>query len=179
MLAALLWALPCHGLQSRRDPLTAQEVEQIRDATDRPAVRVKLYVGFIQERVTRLEVLLKNAATEQRAESVHDTLEEYTFLSDELQNNLDEYESYETNKQRPVPDVRKVLRDLQLAVPLWKATIDAVPEDKKYDFSRMAALDSTQSLIDGSKELIASQDAYFAKKKQDEKSQPKQGYVLP
>jgi phosphoglycolate phosphatase-like HAD superfamily hydrolase len=175
----LLTAVACLAAQSKRDPLTPQEVEQIREATDRPVERLKIYIQFVETRVTRLEVLVKDAPTDKRAESIHDTLQEYTFLSDELQSNLDEYEGYETNKQRPVPDVRKVLRELQASLPLWKAAVEAAPPDKEYDFARVAALDSTQSLTDGTKEMIASLDDYFAKKKLQDAKQKNQGYVLP
>ena len=178
-ILVLLTAFPCRALQSKHDPLTSEEIEQIREATDRPAVRLKLYAGFIDARATRLEVLAKDPPSEQRADSIHDVLEEYTFLSDELQNNLDEYEAYETNKQRPVPDLRKALRDLQASVVLWKAAIQDPPPDKKYDFAREAALDSTNSLTDQTKEMIVGQEAYFAQKKQDNKNQQNKGYVLP
>jgi hypothetical protein len=174
----LLSAVPCVSAQSKRDPLTDQEVEQVREATDRPVERLKLYIGFIQQRAIKLQVLIKDAPSPVRADSIHDTLEQYTYLSDELQNNLDEYEGYETNKQRPVPDVRKVLKDLQVSVALWKLAVAAAPPDKAYDFAREAAIDSTQSLAEGSKEMIASQDAYFAQKKKDAPKQTN-GYVLP
>lgn len=174
----LLAAIPCLPAQSKRDPLTDREIEQVREATDRPVERLKLYIGFIDQRAVRLQVLVKDAPSEKRADSIHDTLEEYTYLSDELQNNLDEYEAYETNKQRPVPDVRKVLKDMQVSVVLWKQAVTAAPPDKAYDFAREAAIDSTQSLAEGSKEMITSQDAYFAQKKNDAPKQNK-GYVLP
>ncbi len=52
LLALLLVSLPA---SAKRDPLTADEVQQLRDAAQEPDKRLALYVKFIRARATTLE----------------------------------------------------------------------------------------------------------------------------
>jgi hypothetical protein len=178
--AALL--IPVATGQSRRDPLTPSEIEEIRESTDLPASRVKLYMRFLDERTGRIAEIGKSQLVEHRSLKLHDALEQMTYLTDELQNNLDEYEGYETNQRRPVPDLRKVLPELLKSVAVWHEVLAALPADEDYNFVLETANTGLDSLKDQTSELIASQAKYFAEKKKADKEKekkPEGGYVLP
>jgi hypothetical protein len=170
---------PCSLLaQSHKDPLSPSEVEEVRDSTDFPQMRVKLYMRFVTERSSSIQELSKQQLVEQRSLKIHDAIEAYTSLVDELQANLDEYIGYETNSQRPVPDLRKLLPVLQSSVTTWRETVATLPANPDYDFVLENATEATDSLRDEVKEMIASQAKYFAEKKKEEKARPG-GYALP
>lgn len=170
--------------QSRKDPLTPAEVEEVRESTDYPVNRVKLYMRFITERSSVVQELGKQQLVEHRGEKLHEAIEAYVSLVDELQNNLDEYLGYETNGQRPVPDLRKVLPLLQTTVPTWRDTVATLAPNSEYDFPKETAIEATDTLSDQVKEMIDSQNKYFAEKKKKDKLQQQQqqtnpGYVIP
>jgi hypothetical protein len=181
--ALLVLAAPSVAVaQGRHDPLTPAEAEEVRESTELPVNRVKLYMRFIDERTSHIAELSKDQLLEHKGLKLHDAIDQLTYLSDELQNNLDEYEGYETNQQRPVPDLRKVLPELQKSVGVWHSILAALPANEDYDFVLETANSGLDSLKDQTAEMIASQAKYFAEKRKRDKEQEKKGdggYVLP
>jgi hypothetical protein len=135
---------------------------------------------FITERSSVVQQLGKEQLVQHRGEKLHDAIETYTSLVDELQNNLDEYIGYETNNQRPVPDLRKLLPQLQTSVTTWRETVATLAPNPDYDFAKESSVEATDSLRDEVKDMIDSQTKYFiAKKKKDKEQQSTPGYVIP
>lgn len=179
-VALISASLPCTlAAQSRHDPLTPAEAEAVREVTDLPVERMKLYMRYVNERSSRIAELGKDQLVQHRGEKMHQAIDEYISLIDEVQDNLDEYMSYETNGQRPVPDLRKLLPELQKSVVTWHETVASLAPNPDYDFGRETAVEATDSLRDETKEMIESQNKYFAEKKKKDKQQSNQGYVLP
>jgi hypothetical protein len=168
--------------QYSHDPLSPAEAEQVRQSTEIPENRVKLYMQFLDERSAKVSALNKAALAEHRGLKLHDAIESFAALSDEMQNNLDEYQDYESNGLRPVPDLRKLLPVLQKSVDVWQGVLSALPANGEYDFALETANDSLHTLKDQTAELIASQQKYFAVVKKQEKTQQKEAekpYPLP
>ena len=76
-LAILLVCAAC-GFAQERDYLTADEVDQIREAQE-PNARLKLYILFARTRLALLQQYLSKEKPG-RAALVHDTLEDYTRI---------------------------------------------------------------------------------------------------
>lgn len=170
------------GHQSSRDPLTDNETEQIRRLANTPPERVKLYMQFLDEHSAKISSLNKTALVEHRGLELHDAIARFSGLADELQDNLDEYQGYETNNMRPVPDLRKTLPALQSSLAVWQTTLSSLPANGDYDFALETADESLKSLQDQIAEMTASQEKYFAQKKKRDKDQQKQEdkpYALP
>ena len=168
--------------QSRHDVLTPAEIEEVRESTDVPVERLKLYMRFLDERSARIAELKKSQLVEHRGIKLHDALDQVTSLIDELQNNLDEYEGYETNQRRPVPDLRKLLPQLQKSEAVWRGIVADLAPDEDYNFVLETCNEAQDSLKDQTAELIASQTKYFIEKKKADKEKATQGdggYVLP
>ncbi len=157
--------------QSKKDPLSDAEVEQVREVADQPVERVKLYMKFISQRTDAIEEMVGDTKIQNQPTKIHNLLEEYTRLVDELQDNLDSYE--ETHS-----DVRKALKELVPASQKWLVIVSKPPPDQIYDFTRKTALEAGQSLVDQSKQLQTDQEKWFAAHKHD-KSNPDYGPPHP
>ncbi len=143
-----------------RDPLTDAESDQIADARDQPVARIKLYQKFIQQRIDAIKDLGANPKAEDRKAELRARYEEFTRLSDELQDNLDTFDEAHA-------DIRKALKDLVPATEKWPAILKTAAPDASYDFSRKTALDAAESTSDQAKKLYEAQLKYFAEHKDE------------
>ena len=140
--------------QDNQDPLSEDEIQEIRDNAIHPNERIKLYMKFIDERLTALRQLAGDPDVAHRKAQIRDKLEEFTHLCDELQDNLDTYDSAHA-------DIRKSLKELVAASAKWPDAIKAAGTDPSYDFSLKTAQEAAQSASDEAKQLSQEQDAFF------------------
>ncbi len=154
----LLSASSLARCQAQQDPLTDQEVDQVREVADQPIERVKLYMKFIAQRTDAIQEMVGDTKIQNKPIKLHNLLEEYTRLVDELQDNLDSYDQTHS-------DVRKALKELVPASERWLAILNKPPPDPSYDFSRKTALEAGQSLVEQSKKLQTDQEKWFAEHK--------------
>lgn len=146
--AVHLWA------QDNQDPLSDDEVQAVRDNAVHPNDRIKLYTKFIEERLTSIRELAGDPDAAHRKSQIRDKLEEFTHLCDELQDNLDTYDSAHA-------DIRKALKDLVASSAKWPGDLKAAGTDPSYDFSLKTAQEAAQSATDEAKQLSTEQDAFF------------------
>src|SRR5579884_2856913 len=81
-----------------RDPLTEQEVDQMRETADFPNKRLELMIGFARARMKSIEDL--RAATKvppERPAKIHDLLQDFLALLDEVDDNIDMYGAHKTD----------------------------------------------------------------------------------
>jgi hypothetical protein len=162
--------VPLSSAQDKNDPLTPAEVEKVREVADQPIERVKLYMTFIQQRTDAIAEMVDDTRIQNKPPKIRKLLEEYTRLTDELQDNLDNYD--ETHS-----DVRKALKELVPASKKWLETVNKPPPDPIYDFPRKTAADASESLVDQATKLKTDQDKWFAEQKKQKKEEEKTGYV--
>jgi hypothetical protein len=156
-LALLLFfsAAPHLAAQSRRaDTLSPGEVQQLRDNAVHPATRIKLYIGFIDRRLQALQHLVSDTGAAHRDMQIHNRLDEITHLSDELQDNIDTYDSQHA-------DIRKPLKKLISASAKWPGIISSIPQNSNYEFAQKLALESVRSANKEATRLSTEQDAFF------------------
>jgi len=158
----LTGVVPLALSQSKSDPLNDAEVEQVREVADQPVARVKLFMKFIEQRTDAMNEMVGDTRIQNKDVKLHNLMEEYTRLVDELQDNLDSYD--ETHS-----DVRKALKELIPASEKWIAIINKPPPDQNYDFTRKTALEAGESLNEQAKKLQTDQDKWFAEQKKNKK----------
>jgi len=146
--------------QQNKDPLTDAEADQIAELRDQPVARIKLYQKFIEQRIAAIKDLGANPKGEDRKAELRARFEEFTRLSDELQDNLDTFDEAHA-------DIRKALKELVPASAKWPEVLKEAASDPEYDFSRKTALDSAESTSDQAKQLLDSQTKYFAEHKDE------------
>ncbi|MGA8041267.1 MAG: hypothetical protein WCA37_00550 [Terracidiphilus sp.] len=159
-LGLSLAAQSASAQQGRHDPLTPQQVDQIREAGIDPNNRILLYTKFVNEHVDTVRDLLKEGLSTSRAQKMDDELQMVTALADELGSNLDQYGARKA-------DLRRALKKLNEDAPKWMDAIRALPAHPAFDLSRKEALESGQDLRDEAAEMLTEQTAYFKEHKEE------------
>jgi hypothetical protein len=162
LILALL-SIPAAAQKDKREPLTENQIEQIREAGIDPDLRISLYTKFLNEHAETIKGLVSRAKSHARGQRIDDELQDFTSLMDELGANLDQYGDRKA-------DLRKSLKDLNNDCPKWLAILKELPGEPAFDVSRKEAIESQQDLADQASRLLTEQTAYFLAHK-DEKNQ--------
>jgi DNA primase len=165
--AWILLAIAPAFAQSKKDPLTDRQIEDVREAGDKPLERVKLFVGYVDDRAKDIHTLNADPIAQNKAVRLHNLLEEFTRLCDELQDNMDNFDQQHA-------DLRKVLKDIVDKTGEWGTILNEPKPSSQYDFSRKTALDSNQTAHEGATQMLADEIKYFAEQKKKEKEQEKE-----
>jgi len=150
-------------VDTRNDPLSPDQQDQIAEAGIDPVARVDLFVKFLNERADTIQGLIKRAKSPARSQRLAGELQQFGALMDELGDNLDMY------SQRKA-DLRKSLRGLNEGVRRWQTVLQDLPSEAGFEVSLKNALMSASDLFTQSKQLASDQEAYF-KAHPDQKGQ--------
>ena len=170
LVLALLAINLAASAQRQSDPLTNEEINQLRDTAVEPELRMKLYVEFARARLVALEQMRANPKTTSRGSQTHNMLEDFLSIYDELDNNLDNFE-----KRRD--DLRKALQviiagdtEFQAKLRALKDAAEAKPEElKEYNVLLYDAIETVYSSADDHRKLLAEQVEFYKKKKKTTK----------
>jgi hypothetical protein len=161
----LLLLLSVAAAARRRDPLTEAEADQLREAAMDPYNRIKLMVKFTEARLTAIDqVRLDPKQAADRGKQIHDLLEDFTSLLDEINDNLDQYEGRPLDKDS-VKQYHKGLKELieadarfDIKLKNLKSASETDPVTKKeapdFRFVLLDAMDSLKSNADMAREYI-------------------------
>jgi hypothetical protein len=152
--------------QSKKDPLTERQIEDVREAGDQPLQRVQLFVGYVDDRANGIHTLNTDAGAQNKAVRMHSLFDEFTRLSDDLQDNMDNFNDEHA-------DLRKVLKQIVDKSTQWDTVLNQPPPSNQYDFVRKTALDANQSVHEAAVQMLADEEKYFAEKKKEEKAAEK------
>ncbi len=148
-----------------RDPLTEQEVDQMRETADFPNKRLELMIGFARTRMKSIEDL--HAASKippDRPAKIHDLLQDFLALQDEIDDNIDVYGAHKT-------DMRKGLKLLIEADSEWQLQIrqlkdQSPPEElQQYSFVLTNAKEAVTDSAQTARETLEEQNKLAAEKK--------------
>jgi ABC-type transporter Mla subunit MlaD len=153
--------------QSRKDPLTEQQQEAVREAGDQPLERVKLFVGYVDDRAKDIHTVSADPIAQNKAARVHNLLDEFTRLCDDLQDNMDQYDEQHA-------DLRKVLKEIITKTDEWAKILAEPKPSAQYDFVRKTAIDSNQSAHEAAVKMLDDEEKYIAEKKKEEKERQKE-----
>lgn len=166
-LSAIL-LLPFAFAQSTRDPLTDKESDDLREAAQEPLKRIKLLVKFASERLDTVENIQDEAKSEERGARMHDSLDDFRQIIDELDDNLDDY-------SRKNSDLRKALNDVIEAESQFLSRLQAIKKNaeqpamadpaKAYQFVLDDSLEAVSLSLDDAKKSLDEQNEAWAKKK--------------
>jgi hypothetical protein len=162
---AFLIALSARA-QRRHDPLTPEEINQLRDAMLEPDQRLKLYVTFARDRMTKLEQMRTDPKTTDRARQTHDMLADFLSVYDELNDNVDMYVGRKDDIRKPLKLVIEADIDFQSKLRALRDAANAdANEAKQYEFLLSNALETVDSSADDHRSTLTEVEQYVKRKK--------------
>ena len=163
-LVAAIWS-PLSA-QRRRDPLNPLEIDQLRDAMLDPDERLKLYVKFSRDRMTKLEQMRSDPKTTDRAHQTHDMLEDFLGVYDELNDNIDMYVGRKDDIRKPLKVIIEADTEFQSKLRALKNAANSnAAEASQYEFLLTDALDTIDSSADDHRKTVAEVEDYMKRKK--------------
>ena len=150
--------------QAGDDVMSQAEVESLRDTADSPVERIKAYAKILDAREHRLDELLAKPRRPGFVEEMHDALEQFGAIADELNDNLDEYGA----RHR---DVRKALPKLIEDTERWATALRAAGDDQGYKVVRRTALDNVKDMQETAGEMRTQLADYFKEHPDAEKAE--------
>jgi len=156
--------------QRRSDPLTTDEINQLRDTAVEPELRMKLYVQFARARLVALEQMRANPKTTDRGTQTHKMLEDFLSVYDELDNNLDNFENRRDDLRKALQAVIEADTEFQAKLRALKDAAATRPDElKEYEVLLSDAIETVDSSADDHRQLLAVQVDYYKKKKKTSK----------
>jgi hypothetical protein len=156
----LLLLLGVTASARKRDPLTEAEADQLREASMEPYQRFKLLIKFTEARLTAIDqVRADPKQANGRGKQIHDLLEDFTSLIDEINDNLDQYEGRALDKDQ-VKQYHKGLKELIEADERFDLKLKNLQSASETDFqTRKEWPDFRFALQDAQEELKSSTEA--------------------
>ena len=170
LLNLLLLASLAAPAQRRHDPLDKDEINQLRDAMLEPDDRLKLYVSFARDRMTKLEQMRADPKTTDRPQKTHDLLQDFLSIYDELNDNVDMYVGRKDDIRKPLKLVIEADTEFQAKLRALKdaAHTDAA-ESKQYEFLLTNAIETVDSSADDHRSTVPEVEEYVKRKKKTSK----------
>jgi uncharacterized coiled-coil DUF342 family protein len=165
--------------QRHRDPLTQPEIDQIRDTSWEPKLRLPLYIEFARARLVKLEQVRSDPKTKDRAKQTHDLLDDFQLLYDELNDNIDTYIDRRDDIRKPLKTILDADTEFQGKLRALKDAADVPREEaQQYEFVLTNAMETVDSSTEDHRKLLADQEEQ-AKHKQLNKNPSKGTGVSP
>jgi len=148
LLCCLVLAAP---LVAQRDFLTADEVDQVREAQE-PNIRLKLYAKFAKQRFDLVQNLLSKEKPG-RSLMIHNALEDYSKILDAIDDVTDDALVHKADVKLGLDAVAAVEKEM---LPKLQKIQNAPPKDiGRYDFALKQAIDTTEDSLSGAQEDVA------------------------
>jgi hypothetical protein len=166
LLCLLVISLPLSAQQ--RDPLTDKETDDLREVAQDPLKRLKLLIKYAGERLDTVEHLQNEPKVADRGSRMHDALEDFRQIVDELDDNIDDYAKKNSDLRKPLTEVVGAETNFQARLETLKKT----GEDPKhaeffklYSFALQDATESVSLSLADSRKTLDEQNAVLSKKK--------------
>jgi hypothetical protein len=152
--------------QRRSDPLTSEEVDQLRETAVEPEKRMKLYVDFARARLVKLEQMRGDPKVTDRPHQTHNMLEEFLTVYNEMNDNLENFEGRNA-------DLRKALKAVIEGDTEFQAKLRALKADPRtskqeateYEFILSSTVETVDSSTDDHRKLLVEEEETWKHKK--------------
>jgi len=154
----------------KRDPLNDAETDQLREVAQEPYKRLKLYIKFAEARLLAIDQMRSDPKMSAgRGQRIHDLLEDFTAILDEVNDNLDQYQGRPLNKDDR-KDFKKGLKEVieadgkfELKLRTLKSATETDPQMKReaadFQFVLQDAQEALKSNADMAREYMSDKDS--------------------
>ena len=164
MLLAVLLLLVGRSAGQKRDPLNEKEIDEMRESADWPDKRLELMVKFARERMTKIDQLRADKSAKDRPLQIHDLLEDFTSLLDEIEDNIEMYGSHKTDMRKGLMLVIEANGEWQGQLRRLKA--QSPPEElDQYSFVLTNASEAVGDTVDDARDELQKQNELAKEKK--------------
>jgi hypothetical protein len=154
--------------QRRDDPLTAGEIDQLRDTAIEPEKRMKLFVSFARARLVALEQMRSDPKATDRARETHRLLEEFVTIYDELNDNLDNFDARRADLRKAIKAVIEGDTEFQAKLRGLKNDPRASRQEaEQYQFVLSNAIESVDSSADDHRKMATEQEEVWRHRKKE------------
>jgi uncharacterized coiled-coil DUF342 family protein len=163
---AIIFALISFGslftaAQKRRDPLTDDEIDQLREQAQNPEDRLKLWVKFTQVRIAAMDQLRgdpKLAAD--RPQRIHNVLQDLGDMVDEIDDNMGMYAKDRWDIRKELKEIVELSSELQVKLRGLKDATDSqsANEARTYRFVLQDTSEAVNNLADDARDLLDQQN---------------------
>ena len=155
---AAILILACSAFGQQRDYLTADEIDQVREAQE-PNLRLTLYVHFAKQRIAEIQQLLAKEKTG-RSALIHDALEDYTHIIEAIDTVSDDA----LRRKVVLDEGMKTVADAEKEM---LATLNKIEESNakdlpRFEFALKAAIDTTSDSEELSQEDVKTRTTELA-----------------
>lgn len=163
LLLLLAVAAPPAAAQEHHDPLTEAETDQLREASQDPAAKIKLYIEFAHARMDALDKARADGSLspQQRGRKVHEALGDLQSLVDELSDNLEAFAKRQMDMRKPLREVVSMDGDFKARLGALKqqgSEPARAQEFAEYRYVLDDTLDSVASNHDLARDLLEEQN---------------------
>ncbi len=164
-LVLLTCTLTQYSVAQRHDPLNDKEIDEMREVADYPDKRLELMVGFARARMSSIEQLRSDPkSAKDRPTQIHDLLQDFTSLLDEIDDNVDMYGSHKTDMRKGLKLV--IEADSEWQLQLRKLKEQSPPEElDQYSFVLTNASEAAQDSADSARKALQEQNELARNKK--------------
>jgi len=160
LLLSTVWA------QTRRDPLNPLEQDQLRDAAQEPADRLKLYIQFSRTRLSSLEQMRADPKVTDRPQQTRDRLQDFLDVYDELNDNIDTFVERKADLRKPLKAIIEADTEFQSRLRALRSSADANKDEaRQYDFLLTSVVETVDSSVLDHRQLLSQQEEAFKHKK--------------
>ena len=163
-LLAILVLAPSVASARGHDPLTSEEIDQLREVALEPEKRLKLLADFARLRLTAIEQARLPKKADADARSLHDLMEDFLDVYDEMDENISMYDDRQS-------DLRKALKPVLVADSEFHARLEGLQhnltgqERTECDFILSSIVEAIATGTTEHKKLLAAQEASAKNKK--------------
>lgn len=163
IVCVLLLSAPV--MAQRRDALNDKETDELREVAQEPLKRFKLLIKFATERLDTVERLKDEPKTPDRGKKIHDALDDFRQIIDELDDNIDDYSEKQSDLRKPLTEVVAAETGFEArmqAVKEWSEDPKHTVDYKLYSFALQDALESVSLSLGDAKKTLDEQNSAYA-----------------
>ncbi len=156
----------------QRDPLTEKEVDDLREVAQEPDKRLKLLVKYARARMAAVDQVRgdpKLAAD--RGKQMHDLLDDFGGIMDEIDDNLDDYERRNLDMRKGLKELIEADSEFQLKLRALKEAAEgaSAEEARDYSFVLQNVVETVNTQLDTARQMLQDQEQRLKEEKKKKK----------